>query len=118
MQGYPLNLNLQLYSRIIETLLLGPNCESTTGNCSKDVTIIQEAIYRANQDSAPEWNEPIGVNIEIQGIPNMKMSFSHDWNDDPLISTAMHGVNAIPYVCDADPGFVSFLDLPLVSLKI
>ncbi len=89
-----------------------------TGNCSKGVTIIQEAIYRANQDSAPEWNEPIGVNIEIQGIPNMKMSFSHDWNDDPLISTAMHGVNAIPYVCDADPGFVSFLDLPLVSLKI
>jgi len=48
----------------------------------------------------------------------MKVSFSHDWNDDPLISTAMHGVNAIPYVCDAEPGFVSFLDLPLISLKV
>ena len=89
-----------------------------TGNCSKDLVIVQEAIYRANEHSAPEWNESVGVNVEIQGIPNMKMSFSHDWNDDPLISTAMHGINAIPHVCDADPGFVSFLDLPLISLKI
>ena len=89
-----------------------------TGNCSNDVTIIQEAIYRASEDSAPEWNDPVGVTVEVEGVPQMKVSFSHDWNDDPLISTAMHGVNAIPYVCDAEPGFVSFLDLPLISLKV
>ena len=89
-----------------------------TGNCSENIVIIQEAIYRASEESAPEWNEPIGITVEVEGTPKMKMSFSHDWNDDPLISTAMHGINAIPHVCDAEPGFVSFLDLPLITLKV
>jgi len=48
---------------------------------------------------------------------NMKIDFSHDWNDDPLVSTALHGIHAIPLVCEASPGFKSFLDLPLISSK-
>jgi len=31
-----------------------------------------------------------------------------------MIGTAMHCVNAIPYVCAAPPGIRTFLDLPLV----
>jgi hypothetical protein len=31
-----------------------------------------------------------------------------------LVGTAMHCVNAIPYVCAAPPGIRTFLDLPLV----
>ena len=31
-----------------------------------------------------------------------------------IIATAMHCVNAIPYVCDAEPGIRTYLDLPLV----
>jgi hypothetical protein len=34
-----------------------------------------------------------------------------------LIATAMRVVNAIPYVCDAPPGLVSALDLPLTLPK-
>ena len=48
----------------------------------------------------------------------MKIDFSHDWNDDPLVSTALHGIHAIPLVCEASPGFKSFLDLPLISSKL
>jgi len=32
-----------------------------------------------------------------------------------ICATAMHCVNAIPYVCRAEPGIKTYLDLPLVS---
>ena len=32
-----------------------------------------------------------------------------------IVATAMHCVNAIPYVCRAAPGIRTYLDLPLVS---
>jgi hypothetical protein len=32
-----------------------------------------------------------------------------------IVATAMHCVNAIPYVCDADPGIATYLDLPPVA---
>ena len=72
---------------------------------------------RAHQDAAPEWEEPVGMCVEVKGKPNMKIDFSHDWNDDPLVSTALHGIHAIPLVCESSPGFKSFLDLPIISSK-
>ena len=32
-----------------------------------------------------------------------------------IVATAMHCVNAIPYVCSAQPGLLTYLDLPLVA---
>lgn len=32
-----------------------------------------------------------------------------------IVATAMHCVNAVPYVCAADPGLRTYLDLPLVA---
>jgi hypothetical protein len=32
-----------------------------------------------------------------------------------VVATAMHCVNAVPYVCRAEPGIKTYLDLPLVS---
>jgi hypothetical protein len=32
-----------------------------------------------------------------------------------IVATAMHCVNAIPYVCRAAPGIRTYLDLPLVA---
>jgi hypothetical protein len=87
------------------------------GHCDNNVQIIQEAIWRAYPDAAPDWDEPVGMCVEVKGKPNMKIDFAHDWNSDPLVSTALHGVHAIPMVCDASPGFKSFLDLPLISSK-
>ncbi len=32
-----------------------------------------------------------------------------------IVATAMHCVNAVPYVCAAEPGLLTYLDLPLVA---
>ena len=35
-----------------------------------------------------------------------------------IVATAMHCVNAVPYVCDAAPGIRTYLDLPPVAGRI
>ncbi len=32
-----------------------------------------------------------------------------------VVATANHCVNAIPYVCPAEPGIKTYLDLPLIA---
>ena len=32
-----------------------------------------------------------------------------------IVATAMHCVNAVPYVCEAAPGLASYLELPLIA---
>jgi 4-hydroxy-tetrahydrodipicolinate reductase len=40
-----------------------------------------------------------------------------DHNHAGCLATAMHVINAIPHVCDAKPGVLSFLDLPVYSAR-
>jgi hypothetical protein len=62
--------------------------------------------------------------VEIQGDPPVQVSFRglHPASiaeglqrNRGIVATAMHCVNAIPYVCRAAPGIRTYLDLPLVS---
>jgi hypothetical protein len=32
-----------------------------------------------------------------------------------VVATALHCVNAVPYVCAADPGLRTYLEMPLVA---
>jgi len=77
------------------------------------------------RDLDPPWT--IGgerFEIAIEGDPSIDVTFrglqppfEHaDLDRNPgIIATAMHCVNAIPYVCAAPPGIRTYLDLPLVS---
>ena len=62
--------------------------------------------------------------IEVEGEPSVRVTVhglhppdpTQDLDRNPgLAATAMHCVNAIPYVCRAAPGIRTYLDLPLVS---
>ena len=63
--------------------------------------------------------------IEVDGDPSVHVTFHglHPPKDDDadlsrnrgIIATAMHCVNAIPYVCAAAPGIRTYLDLPLIA---
>jgi len=77
----------------------------------------------------PPWTfGPAGERFEvsIEGEPSVMCTFHglhpHDYRDNPdenpgLTATAMHCVNAVPYVCRADPGIKTYLDLPFTTGK-
>ncbi|HKJ23878.1 MAG TPA: dihydrodipicolinate reductase [Myxococcota bacterium] len=62
--------------------------------------------------------------VEVTGDPSVSLTFHGIHPEvqgavqDPnpgIVATANHCVNAIPYVCAAEPGIKTYLDLPLVS---
>ena len=75
----------------------------------------------------PAWSfgpEGEHFEIEVTGDPSCLVSF-HKLHPESIaaglernpgiVATAMHCVNAIPYVCAAEPGLRTYLDLPLVA---
>jgi 4-hydroxy-tetrahydrodipicolinate reductase len=74
------------------------------------------------EDIAPDWPQPPGkggYTVLIEGSPNIRCELSMegdggDENSAGLIVTAMRLLNAVPAVCEAPPGLLSALDVPLV----
>lgn len=79
------------------------------------------------RDLDPAWNFGPGgerFEIEIVGDPPVLATIK-GWQPETVeeglvrnpgvVATAMHCVNAVPYVCRADPGIMSYLDLPLIA---
>ena len=85
--------------------------------------IIVEHVTRLRDDIAPEWPQPGGhgsYRVLLTGDPDVKVELEFegeggDHNAGGLLMTAMRVLNAIPAVCDAPPGLLSPLDLPLVT---
>ena len=73
--------------------------------------IVHETVWRMHESVAPDW--PTGDHtVTIEGKPRIEIRFDAFWISDGLLATGMHAVNAIPYVCDAEAGIRTFLDLP------
>ena len=75
----------------------------------------------------PAWNfgpEGERFEVEVLGDPPVSLRFK-GWQPDSVeeglernpgvVATAMHCVNSIPYVCRAQPGIKTYLDLPLIA---
>jgi len=62
--------------------------------------------------------------VEVTGDPSSLLTF-HGWHpasieaglirNPGIVATATHCVSAIPYVCAAEPGIKTYLDLPLIA---
>jgi len=75
----------------------------------------------------PPWRfGPAGerFEVEITGDPSCLTTFKklHPQTVEAglernpgIVATAMHCVNAVPYVCEAGPGIKTYLDLPLIA---
>jgi hypothetical protein len=75
--------------------------------------IVHETVWRMHESIGQKW--PRGNHsITIKGKPDMFVDFGPNWNNDVLLSTAAHAVNAVPYVCDAPSGIRTLLDLPMI----
>ena len=62
--------------------------------------------------------------VEVQGDPSVLLTFKGLQpesveaglvRNEGVVATAMHCVNAIPLVCEAEPGIKTYLDLPVVT---
>lgn len=83
--------------------------------------------WRKGPSLEPNWEVGEGYLVEIQGRPAVRLKmevfpppdFVAETFDDfmvlGMIMTAMPAVDAIPAVCAAAPGIVTYLDLPLVT---
>ena len=87
--------------------------------------IIVDHIHRVYEDAAPDWPRPQlhvahANRVTIKGSPNIRQEtvfsdeHSGDGNLGGCLATGMRVVNAIPAVCEASPGVVSTLELPLL----
>ena len=78
-------------------------------------------------DLDPAWTfGPAGerFEVEVSGDPSSLVTF-HGWHPESIaaglernpgvVATANHCVSAVPAVCAAPPGVLSYLDLPLVA---
>ncbi len=82
--------------------------------------IVVEHVTRLRDDDAPEWPQGQCYRILIEGEPHLKIELElssdiGDHNHAGCLATAMHVVNAIPHVVEAEPGLLTMLDLPVYS---
>ena len=83
--------------------------------------IVVEHVTRLDNDLAPEWPTGNGsYRVIVTGFPKIRceLEFEDERGDHAVggvILTATRIVNAIPAVCQAAPGLLSALDLPLVT---
>ena len=79
--------------------------------------IAHETVWRMHHSVAPEWATGNHA-ISFEGAPKMHLEFPPNFGmSDGLLGTAMHAVNAIPYVVEASPGIRTFLDLPSMAYR-
>lgn len=85
--------------------------------------IVVEHVTRLRDDLAPDWPQPTGAGgyrVIVEGSPTwtldlQMMGEDGDHNTAGVQGTAMRIVNAIPSVCEATPGLLTPLDLPLIT---
>jgi hypothetical protein len=94
-----------------------------------DTKVVRVAVnwLMGEEHLDPAWEfgpEGKRFEVEVKGDPDCMVTI-HGWHPTTVVAglernpgivvTAAHCVNSIPYVCAADPGIVTFVDLPLVS---
>ena len=93
------------------------------------VPVVTAAVNWLMGDSAldPPWKfgpEGERFEVEVTGDPGVKLTFKklhpHSIEEglrrNPgIVATALHVVNAVPYVCAAPPGLLTYLEMPLVA---
>ena len=91
--------------------------------------ISAEHVTRTRPDQAPDWPTPMYTHasdltsvhrVVIEGSPPLTLDLSllaGPSGRGGVLATAMRVVNAIPAVCDAPPGLITALDLPLAPRR-
>jgi 2,4-diaminopentanoate dehydrogenase len=86
-------------------------------------------MWRKGRTLEPDWKVEHGYVVEVQGMPNVRTKLTiappvdfvaHSMIDYMvlgMIITSLPAINAIPAVCAAKPGIVTYVDLPLITAR-
>lgn len=84
--------------------------------------VVELAICWTMSDDAldPKWTDPKGFSVVIEGAPRVDATirFGRPGEDVMTVlmdSTAVAAVNAIPFLCQAPPGVITPIDLPVTG---
>jgi hypothetical protein len=74
----------------------------------------------SNDALDPQWSDPEGFSVVIEGEPlvDATIRFGRPGQDVMTVlmdSTAVAAVNAIPFLCEAQPGVITPTDLPVMG---
>jgi hypothetical protein len=111
---------LEVAAGTIEAGTVGAVRFETIGVVDGRDAIVIEHVNRMADDLAPDWptaDRQGTYRVVVDGTPSftceLQLGTPDTYSHDGLIATAMRVVNAIPYVCNAQPGIVTSIDLPL-----
>ena len=117
----PAEKDIAIGSHVVKAGTMGALRFEVQGIVAGQPALVVEHVTRLDDDLAPEWPSGNGsYRVHIEGNPGMKCEFEFwDENGDHAVGgvllTATRLVNAIPAVCEAAPGPLSALDLPLIT---
>jgi hypothetical protein len=110
---------LEVAAGVIEPGTVGAVRFETIGVVDGRDAIVIEHVNRMAPDLAPDWPTAARdgtYRITFDGEPSLACELSlgspSDFSAQGMIATAMRVVNAIPYVCEAQPGLVTSAELP------
>lgn len=95
---------------------------TVSGVVGSEPVFTLEHVTRLSPEAAPDWQQPPGhggYRIIVDGTPAFTVEVAldepgGDANIAALMATGLRAVNAIPVVCQAEPGVHYCLDLPPV----
>ena len=123
-QFAPAPRRLETASGVVEPGTVGAIWFRCIGVVDGEEVITIEHIDRMCDDVAPEWPKSRAGGIDgvwrviIEGEPSFDAEFEVGFNANEdstphgLLATGMRAVNAIPWVCAAEPGIVDALHIP------
>ena len=118
---------LQTASGVIEPGTVGAVWFRCIGVVDSQEAITIEHVDRMADDVAPDWPKSRaggtdGVwRVMIEGEPSFDAEFEVGFKPDEdatphgLLATGMRAINAIPWVCAAEPGLLDALHIPITS---
>lgn len=118
---------LETASGVIEPGAVGAVWFRCIGVVDGQEVITVEHVDRMAEDVAPDWPKSRAGGIDgvwrvvIEGEPSFDAEFEVGFNPDEdatphgLLATGMRAINAIPWVCQAEPGLLDALHMPITS---
>jgi 4-hydroxy-tetrahydrodipicolinate reductase len=119
----PATRRLDIQGHVVEPGTMAALRFEVQGVVAGRPALVVEHVTRLDDELAPEWPKGNGCyRVLVKGVPGMRCEYEF-WDEHGdhavggVLLTATRIVNAIPAVCEAPPGLLSALDLPLVTGK-